>query len=73
MIAKKLNYVKRCVAIPGDTLELINGELYIDGKIQKTKNRQKIQHAYWLQYDLQRVNTTWGKIKKELHNKYEVE
>lgn len=31
-IDKKENYVKRCVAIPGDTLQLIDGQLYIDGK-----------------------------------------
>ncbi|MFT4696508.1 MAG: signal peptidase I [Urechidicola sp.] len=31
-IDKKENYVKRCVAVPGDTLQLIDGQLYIDGK-----------------------------------------
>ncbi|MGB1040305.1 MAG: S26 family signal peptidase [Flavobacteriales bacterium] len=31
-IDRKENYVKRCVAVPGDTLELIDGQLYIDSK-----------------------------------------
>lgn len=31
-IDKKENYIKRCVAIPGDTLQIINSKLYIDGK-----------------------------------------
>jgi len=31
-IDKKSNYVKRCVAIPGDTLEILNGELKINNK-----------------------------------------
>ena len=31
-IDKKSNYVKRCVAIPGDTLEIQNGELKINNK-----------------------------------------
>ena len=70
---KKLNYVKRCLAIPGDSLELKDGELYINSKIQTDPNRGKIQHAYWIQYDQKRVNKTWGEIGKELHNKYEVE
>ena len=30
-IDKKSNYVKRCVGIPGDTLEIYNGELRING------------------------------------------
>ena len=31
-IDRKENYVKRCVAVPGDTLELIDGQLFIDSK-----------------------------------------
>ena len=30
-IDKKSNYVKRCVGIPGDTIEIVNGELRING------------------------------------------
>lgn len=30
-IDKKENYIKRCVAIGGDTLELVRGELYVNG------------------------------------------
>ena len=31
-IDKKSNYVKRCVAIPSDTLEIKNGIIFINGK-----------------------------------------
>ena len=31
-IDKKSNYVKRCVAVPSDTLEIINGIIHINGK-----------------------------------------
>lgn len=31
-VDKRENYIKRCVAIPGDTLELKNSVLYINGK-----------------------------------------
>lgn len=31
-VDKRENYIKRCVAIPGDTLQIINQEVYINGK-----------------------------------------
>ena len=30
-VDKRENYVKRCIALPGDTLQLINGQVYING------------------------------------------
>ncbi len=33
-VDKKENYIKRCIAIAGDTLQLINSEVYINGKMQ---------------------------------------
>ena len=37
-------YIKRCVAIPGDTLEIINKQIYIDDK--PTENPEKMQYEY---------------------------
>jgi len=34
-VDKKDNYVKRCVAIAGDTMEIVNGYVYINGIAQK--------------------------------------
>lgn len=34
-VDKKDNYVKRCVAIAGDTMEIINGKVHINGTPQK--------------------------------------
>ncbi|MDA3882372.1 MAG: S26 family signal peptidase [Bacteroidales bacterium] len=34
-VDKRENYIKRCVAIPGDTLEVIHGNVFINGKEQK--------------------------------------
>lgn len=34
-IDKSDNYIKRCVAIPGDTLEIIEGKVFINGEPQK--------------------------------------
>lgn len=40
-VDKRENYVKRCVAIPGDVLSVEQGEVYIDGKPgYKPKKRQ---------------------------------
>ena len=40
-IDKKSNYVKRCVGIPSDTLEIINGKIYINNKKSKMPYRAK--------------------------------
>ena len=55
---KKTNYVKRCTAISGDTLQIKNGNLIINGNQQESPNRGVIQHAYWI------------KFKKDNHLKY---
>jgi signal peptidase I len=45
-IDKKSNYVKRCVAIPSDTLEIINGLIHINGKISQMPFRAKPIYSY---------------------------
>ncbi|MED9995657.1 MAG: S26 family signal peptidase, partial [Paludibacteraceae bacterium] len=35
-VDRRENYVKRCVALPGDSLQIINGQIYINGKEQYT-------------------------------------
>lgn len=45
-VDKKDHYIKRCVAIPGDTLQIINGEIHIDGiKSPRPKN---VQYLYMM-------------------------
>lgn len=45
-VDKKSNYVKRCVAIPGDTLEIINGFVHIDGKRSILPDRANTQYTF---------------------------
>jgi len=45
-IDKKSNYVKRCVGLPGDSLSVINGLVYINGKQNELPDRAKIQFVY---------------------------
>ena len=45
-IDKKTNLVKRCVAIPGDTLEIKEGYVYINGKKNELPDRAQLQFSY---------------------------
>ncbi|MBU3024357.1 signal peptidase I [Zobellia galactanivorans] len=47
-IDKKSNYVKRCVGIPGDSLAVIDGYVYINGKQLQLSDRAKPQYDYAL-------------------------
>jgi len=43
-VDKRENYVKRCVGLPGDKLQIINGQLYINDKA--AKNPENMQFRY---------------------------
>jgi len=45
-VDKKTNYVKRSVGIAGDSLEIRNGYVYINGKKNELPDRAKIQFYY---------------------------
>jgi len=45
-IDKKTNLVKRCVGVPGDSLEVRNGYIFINGKQNELPDRAKLQFAY---------------------------
>jgi len=45
-IDKKSNYVKRCVGTPGDSLSVIDGLVYINGKELQLSDRAKPQYDY---------------------------
>ena len=46
-IDKKSNYVKRCVGTPGDSLEIINGFVHINGEKSILPDRAKTQYTYY--------------------------
>lgn len=50
-IDKKSNYVKRCVGVPGDSLSIKDGIVYIDGKILQLPERAKPQFSYAVALD----------------------
>ena len=45
-IDKKSNYVKRCVGMPGDTLEIYNSDILINNKKSKMPEWARIQFTY---------------------------
>ena len=48
-IDKKTNLVKRCVGLPGDSLEVRNGFVYINEKQNVLPDRAKLQFSYYVQ------------------------
>lgn len=53
-VDKRDNYIKRCVAIAGDTLQIIAGKIYINGKSQK--EIPGLQYDYAVVTDGRRLN-----------------
>ncbi len=47
-IDKKSNYVKRCVGLPGDSLEVREGYVFINGKQNQLPDRARLQFRYAL-------------------------
>jgi signal peptidase I len=64
-IDKKTNYVKRCVGIPGDSLSIIDGIVYINGRIMLMPERAKPQYSYTVTTDGNGFDQTY--ITKELN------
>ncbi|MXN92985.1 signal peptidase I [Flavobacterium sp. Sd200] len=45
-IDKKMNYVKRCVGIAGDKIEVKNGIVFVNGQELKLSDRARVQYNY---------------------------
>ncbi|MFT3795561.1 signal peptidase I [Flavobacterium sp.] len=73
-IDKKSNYVKRCVGIPGDSLEIKNGVVFNNGKELILPERAKPQYIHTV-YSKKGVSTEWLKEvgSTEYERSYEVQ
>lgn len=45
-IDKKSNYVKRCVGLPGDSLRITDGIVYVNNKQLELPDRARLQYSY---------------------------
>jgi signal peptidase I len=61
-VDKKTNYVKRCVGIAGDSLEMKNGYFYINGKKNALPERAKLQFYYTYEAKKQISQSTYPKF-----------
>ncbi|PZD78282.1 signal peptidase I [Mesonia sp. K7] len=62
---KKSNYVKRCVGIPGDSLKIVGGKVYINNQALQLPERTKLQYSYVVQgkgqgFDLNALYLNYG-------------
>jgi signal peptidase I len=62
-IDKKENYIKRCVGIPGDTLKVVQRDLYINNKLAFKPEKMQFNHLVITTENTQSFNP---KILKEL-------
>lgn len=63
---KKTNYVKRCVGIPGDSLQIKNGIVFINGKELILPERAKPQYSYNVALD-GKTNIDFEYLLKDMH------
>ncbi len=50
-VDKRSNYVKRVTGIAGDTLKIVKGNVYINGKLEQYPDRTKLQYHYVVEPD----------------------
>lgn len=62
-VDKRENYVKRCVAIAGDKLEIRNRDIYIDDEKQDAP--EFAQFSHWIYVNRKDLN--WDKFKESNH------
>lgn len=65
-IDKKTNLVKRCVGIPGDSLEIRNGYVYINGKQNVLPDRAHLQFSYYVQPKTSQFNPAYLKERYDI-------
>lgn len=65
-IDKKTNLVKRCVGIAGDSLEIRNGYVYINGKQNALPDRAHLQFSYHVQPKSTQFNPAYLKERYDI-------
>ncbi len=42
----RINYIKRCIGLPGETVQIVDGDIYINGEIQRKP--EHVQEEQWM-------------------------
>jgi signal peptidase I len=69
-IDKKTNLVKRCVGLPGDSLEVRNGYVFINGKQNELPDRAKLQFSYLVQPKTSQFNPKYIKERYDITDRF---
>lgn len=65
-IDKKTNLVKRCVAVAGDSLEIRDGYVYINGEKNVLPDRAHLQFSYYVQPKTNQFNPNYLKERYDI-------
>ncbi len=72
-IDKKTNYVKRCVAIPGDSLQIKDGYIYINGKRSQLPPNAKPQWNHTIYTSAGADANVLAKYSREFENTFKIQ
>ena len=78
-VDKRENYVKRCIGLPGDTLQIVDNRVIINGK--QIKDAPNVQYTYFVQttggYIFERQFKKWNVLLSDMElipeNSYKIE
>jgi len=74
-VDRRENYVKRCVALPGDTLQIVDNQIFINGEVEK--DFPGVQYNYFVQTDgTSLTETFFDKLQiseedRDMRNRYD--
>ncbi len=69
-IDKREHYIKRCIGLPGDKLEIVDRTIHIDGK--PLENAENTQYSYVVKFKQPQSNLKAIADKYDLHSKYQI-
>lgn len=62
-VDKRENYIKRCIAIPGDTIEIVNQRVYLNGKENPLPENGQFSYS---------VTTTGNEISSRIKERFDI-
>ncbi|WP_347925074.1 signal peptidase I [Pontimicrobium sp. SW4] len=71
-IDKKINLVKRCVGVPGDSLEVRDGFIYINGVKNELPDRAELQFSYFVQPKTNQFNPQLLKERYDITDDFDI-